>query len=263
MKLPPVLARWWATPPALAAAPRWRHGVRWFESRTRRERVILILGGVSLVWAAADAVWLGPALQRHQLAVAESRGRAIQHQVSQSEATALAQEIRLLDQTESQQIAAARARAAAAQQTLLTSQSGLVGAQQMLPLLHELLRQRCPAERGCATRLRVRSARTLTADELSAATAPTTAAAPGAAASGAAASPSAVAEVALPGLWKHGVEIVLEGNFVDIAAYVERLEALPQRWLRGGMHFSVEHHPRATLTLRLYTLSLDAGWLEL
>lgn len=230
----------------------WPVLARRFEARTRRERLILIAGGVALLWALADALWLGSLLQQHQRLRAEAGSRAVQRQAAEAEAAAIALEIRQLDESQNQQIAAARQRAAAAQQGLQNSPNGLVSAQQMLPLLQQLLRQGCsdPAAGACARRLRVRSMRSLAQSELSAV-------APAAAAS------SVAAEAALPGLWKHGIEIVLEGGFVDIAEYVQRLEAMPQHLLRGGMSFSVERHPRATLTLRLYTLSLDKGWLEI
>ena len=38
---------------------------------------------------------------------------------------------------------------------------------------------------------------------------------------------------------------------------------MPQRVLWGGISLKVEQHPKAVLTLRLYTISRDRHWLEI
>lgn len=228
------------------ARDRWPELARRFDARSPRERWALIACGVALLWALADTLFLGRQLQQWQRQSAEQRSQAVQRQAADAEAQALAREIRQLAETQQQQIDAARQHAAAVQQSLLGGPNGLVSAQQMLPLLQQLLRQQaCGGATACAGRLRVRSVKSLSAAAL----------ATSAAASGAGGE--------LPGLWKQGVEIVLEGSFVDLATYVQGLEQLPQRLLPGGMSFVVERHPRASLTLRLYTLSLDKNWMEI
>ncbi|MBN8486701.1 MAG: hypothetical protein J0M20_03060 [Burkholderiales bacterium] len=230
----------------LQAWDRWPELVRRFEARPPRERWALIACGVALLWALADTLFLGRQLQHWQRRTAETRSQAVQRQAAEAEADALAREIRQLAESQQQQIDAARQRAAAVQQSLLGGPNGLVSAQQMLPLLQQLLRQQaCGGGAPCAGRLRVRSVKSLSAAAL--AGSPTDAGASG----------------ELPGLWKQGVEVVLEGSFVDLATYVQGLEKLPQRLLPGGMSFVVERHPRAALTLRLYTLSLDKNWMEI
>lgn len=260
---------------------RWPALARWFAGRTRRERGILLLGAVSLVWGLADGLWLGQAWQQRQQLAAQRLEQGLQRQMAEAEAAALVQEIRFLEEAELRQLGQARQRAAQAQQALQSGDSGLVSAQQMLPMLQAMLQQGCAAGGACGNSLTVVSLRTLAPVDLSrpaaalaagtsSATSPATSSAPSAtpqpATPGASAPPLAAdgrTAAGRPGLWKHGVEIVLAGSYADLAAYVQRLEALPQRWLRGGLQFRVEQHPRATLTLRLYTLSLDPGWLEL
>ena len=83
----------------------------------------------------------------------------------------------------------------------------------------------------------------------------------------AAAVPSAAATAApapgAPSLYRHGVELVLEGGFADLHAYLRAMEALPQRVLWGSVSLKVEQHPRSVLTLRVYTISRDRHWLEI
>ena len=62
-------------------------------------------------------------------------------------------------------------------------------------------------------------------------------------------------------IYKHGVQISIRGNYLDLLQYVGALEKMPTQmfWAEAGM--SVEKYPDAVLTLILYTLSLDKTWL--
>ena len=63
------------------------------------------------------------------------------------------------------------------------------------------------------------------------------------------------------GLYKHGVEIRLEGSYQDLAAYLQRLEQAKLKLLWSQAALAAEKHPRLVLTLTVYTLSLDRTWL--
>lgn len=63
------------------------------------------------------------------------------------------------------------------------------------------------------------------------------------------------------GLFKHGVEIRLEGGYQDLLAYLERLERSNMKLLWSSVSLSAERHPKLVLTLTVYTLSLDRAWL--
>ena len=64
-----------------------------------------------------------------------------------------------------------------------------------------------------------------------------------------------------PGLFKHGVEVRLEGSYADLAAYLQRLEAANLKLLWSSVNLSADKHPKLELTLIVYTLSLDRAWL--
>ena len=68
--------------------------------------------------------------------------------------------------------------------------------------------------------------------------------------------------VAHEGIYQHGMEIALAGNYNDLLNYLEELERLPQKVMWSSVEFKTDKYPRNTLTLRLYTLSLDSTWLE-
>lgn len=64
-------------------------------------------------------------------------------------------------------------------------------------------------------------------------------------------------------IYKHGVEIVVQGKYLDMMSYMSALEALPWQLFWGKATMHVETYPEATLSLTLFTLSLDKKWLNL
>ena len=62
-------------------------------------------------------------------------------------------------------------------------------------------------------------------------------------------------------VYKHGIEITLEGGYLDLLDYLTRLEKLPWQmfWARTGI--DALQYPRVQMTVTLYTLSLDEAWL--
>lgn len=64
-------------------------------------------------------------------------------------------------------------------------------------------------------------------------------------------------------LYRHGVEIRLEGSYSQLQAYLAQLEKLPQRLLWGQLSYRVIDYPRSEMTLTVYTLSPDKTWLTL
>jgi MSHA biogenesis protein MshJ len=76
------------------------------------------------------------------------------------------------------------------------------------------------------------------------------------------ASPPADRSDALPtALYKHGIEIKVEGSYEDLVAYVERLEQAKLKLLWSSVLLSADAHPKLLLTLTVYTLSLEKTWL--
>lgn len=65
------------------------------------------------------------------------------------------------------------------------------------------------------------------------------------------------------GLFKHEVELVVEGNYLDLLSYLQGLESLPQRLYWKQSHLRVVEYPQSRLVLRVFTLSLEDKWLDL
>lgn len=142
---------------------------------------------------------------------------------------------------------------------LLAMQSGLVPPERMAPLVDAILRAN--------GRLQLVSMRTLPVETISGragadakaaaasgerlATATTPAAAP--------ADPGKPADI----LYRHGVEVTVRGNYLDMVDYMSALEAMPTRLFWGRAQLDVEEYPASRLTLTLHTLSLDRNWMKL
>lgn len=241
-------------------ASRARSWTRRFNQRPQRERLMLIAAVAALAWMAADRLWLGPALKDWQSA--RNLQTAAQQSHEQLQADIRQRQTRSASTVRAQQaeLAQWRTRLREADASLRSHEDSLVGADRMLDLLEKLL-----ARHG---EVRVRGLRSLGRSDLlnpTGGTAAGTTAAPArpAAAASAAATTAPAATASMGGLYRHGVELVLEGSYADLLSYLKAMEALPQRVLWGGAQLQVEQHPRCVLTLRVYTLSRDPNWLEL
>ncbi|MFC7513964.1 MSHA biogenesis protein MshJ [Herbaspirillum sp. GCM10030257] len=64
-------------------------------------------------------------------------------------------------------------------------------------------------------------------------------------------------------VYKHGVEIVVVGSYADITHYLEQLERMPWQLFWAKARLNVDAYPDSSLTLTLFTLSLDKKWLNI
>jgi MSHA biogenesis protein MshJ len=147
-----------------------------------------------------------------------------------------------------ERIAAVRAQTDALATSLRAMQNGLVPPERMAPLVEAILRAN--------GRLQLVSMRTLPVEPVSGAAKPQTAPA-----SITAEAQSANKQGAL--LYRHGVEVSVRGNYLDMIAYMAALEAMPTQLFWGRAQLDAETWPASRLTLTLYTLSLDAKWMKL
>lgn len=153
---------------------------------------------------------------------------------------------------------------------LLNMQKGLVAPEKIAPLLEHILRGN--------GKLRLLSMKTLPVSGLSEARLASGDPAPAASQQPAPAGPSPVANAAQPAnagaaapvatrprelLYRHGVEIVLQGSYLDMIQYMDALHALPEQLFWGKARLDAGQYPASRLTLTLYTLSLDTKWMEL
>lgn len=64
-------------------------------------------------------------------------------------------------------------------------------------------------------------------------------------------------------IFKHGVELTVKGNYLELMQYLSALERMPTQMFWAKVKMNVVKYPDAELTLNLYTLSLDKVWLQI
>ena len=250
------------------AAPlaRWRALQRGFDQRVARERLLLIAAAAALALMLADSLWLGPALKsfraaRNQQVLAQTALQGLHAEVAR-----LADQGSQQAQARQSELTGWRQRVREGEAALRQHEDSLVGPDRMIGLLEHLL-----ARHG---EVRVRAMRSLGRTDLLAQAANTNAntnanadasaaAPPAASPAGSTLAPGAAAVESRPSLYRHGVELVLEGGYADLLSYLQAMEALPQRVLWGSVSLKVEQHPKSVLTLRVYTISRERHWLEI
>ena len=259
-----------AVPQALAAL-RWRSLKRHFDQRSLRERLLLIAAAAGAALMLADAMWLTPAWLAYKAAQQQRSAAQLSLGSLQDSLPQVQARVAALAQARAAELTHWRQRVREGDSQLREHESALVGSERMLELLEQLL-----ARHG---EVRVRAMRSLGRSDLLAGasaeqgvadlTAATSNSATSAGATAATTATLAVGQaaaspaVSTPTLYRHGVELELEGGFNELLAYLQAMEALPQRVLWGSVSLKVQQHPRSLLTLRVYTLSRDKHWLEI
>jgi MSHA biogenesis protein MshJ len=219
------------------------------DALTERERIaVTLVGAVSVVFAFY-LLFIGPDLDRRRMLDARIADQEKQIAAAQAQQQEL---LRILQQDPD---VAVRARVADKQRQIAELDSQLAGLQRTLiapDRMPVVLRQLVGEGRG----VKLMSLRNLPAVALGQGGT----ADPAKAEPAKAQSPMAEAGAGERSVYKHGVEIVVQGSYFDLLRYVDRLEKQPWQVYWGKTVLAAEY-PTVVVTLTLYTLSLDKSWL--
>jgi MSHA biogenesis protein MshJ len=61
----------------------------------------------------------------------------------------------------------------------------------------------------------------------------------------------------------HTVELVLDGPYLDVLAYLQALEALPWRFYWRHLELTTTRYPQNRVRVELGTISMDSAWMDL
>ena len=233
----------------------WQQWINRLDALSERERVLIFVAGLAVVVAFAYAAGIEPALKQRKLLSARMLDQQAQIIAADAQKQALAHTLaKDPDAPLREQIAGKQRELADLDSQLAGLQRTLIGPEQMAAVLQQLI----GPERG----VRLVSLRNLPAaplldkeDTPAAADKPTDKA-PAAADK----APAAVDKAMAPHVFKHGVEVVVEGSYASLLAYVARLEGQPWQVYWGKTVLSADY-PKVVVALTLYTLSLDRAWL--
>jgi MSHA biogenesis protein MshJ len=247
---------------------RWKQWAAKYEALSMRERVMVAAAVIAGVIFVVKTLMIDPALAKEKalrslINQQRSTIATMTLDAAQREVAALADP----DKEAKARLAQLSADNQRMRETLRTMQKGLVAPDRMGALLQQLLGN---------SRLKLVSLKTLPPRGMSdgkfsepdapAATPPGAAApavAPPAAGAPAAGQPAKPAVKQEELLYRHGVQIVVEGSYLDMVAYMQALESMPEQLFWGKASLTAQQYPKATLSLTLYTLSLDQKWIAL
>lgn len=222
---------------------RWTAASKWYAVRPKREKIILLVASLAMIWALADALLLTPALKNLKAGETQLKQKEAELLQLEGQRTALAESVRAREAQLKQETEVARAGLAEATARLADFEKSMVPARQMATFLRSLL----PAAGVDIVALKTLPPTPLIV-RAPARKGEKTNATPGASETSA-------------NIYRHGLEITLAGNYDALLAYLTRVEQSPQKVLWGNLELQVEKHPRNEITLVLYTLSLDPAWL--
>ena len=209
------------------------------DSLTLRERSIVFVGAAGVVIFLVFSLFLNPTYAKQKALLSNmSQQRDVIAGVEAEIAQTMLAHTLDPDAAERARLLRIKTDAQQLSNALMAMQQGMVPPERMTGLLEQILQ----AHRG----LRLTALRTLPAEQP----------APAVLKPGETAAPPQL-------LHRHGVEIVLSGSYPDMVAYMAALEGMQGQIFWGSATIKVETHPNATLTLVVYTISLDKKWLKL
>lgn len=233
----------------------WLKQASRFDALNARERWLVsaaVLGGIVLI---AHSLFVAPAQVRAQLAERSLIEQSGQLAALNAQMQALQSPSQDPDVAARAELTGLKNQLAEQASRLALMESSLVPSHQMPGLLEDMI--------GGRTGLRLLSLKTLPVAPVLSKKAVVAKVEPGKSPETPANSSVPVLASAQPseGLFKHGVEISLEGSYQELAGYLERLEQAKTKLLWSSVSLSADKHPRLVLTLTVFTLSLDRAWL--
>jgi MSHA biogenesis protein MshJ len=221
----------------------WERYAALLNARNSRERALISVMVLVVVWSLLSALLLDPLLAKKKRLNQEANQQQMQMQKLQ------AQIEDVLSAGRADPDVATRARLASLSQkleqnraALQSVQQNLVPAEKMAHLLGDVLTQNRNLKLVSLKTLPVSGVLEMPAD----------------------AAPPKTEEKkpAGPAIYKHGVEITVSGSYAELTQYLDTMEKLPWRMIWGKAEMRVEEYPLVTLTITLYTLSMDKTWLS-
>ncbi len=207
----------------------------WFDALSLRERLLFFSMAAGMVFLVADALFLssvGEEQKRFSIQIRESKSKtkAIDDQIMALKARQNVDP----DEENRRKLEALRQKLAGMDASLQGMQQNLVAPDKMGKLLEDLLARN--------SNLRLVAMKTLPVANMLV--------------------EKEAQDKQTSLLYKHGVQITVEGRYGDLLNYLTSVEHLPWRVFWGGITMRAGDYPKTTLTLTLYTLSLNKAWLS-
>ena len=221
----------------------WGKLARRFDALNPRERLMVFAAGVAIIAGLGFVLAIDGALAKHKLLAVSADKQRIDLAQLQKQNVELS---RLLTQDPDAegraQIEDLQRRLGGYDMELRGVQQGLVPPNRMVRVLEDMLNR--------DSHVRLVKLRTL---PVAALVEPVGGTAGGAAAQ----SPTPAKNL----VYKHGIELTVEGSYLNLLEYQSRLEKLPWRMFFARTSVNSVEYPKVLMTITLYTLSLEEAWL--
>ncbi len=221
----------------------WEKLARRFDALKPRERVMVFAAGVAIIAGLGFVLAMEGALAKHKILAANAERHRIDLAQLNKQNT---ESTRLLNQDPDvegrKHIDDLRRQLGGYDTELRGVQQGLVPPNRMVKVLEDMLSR--------DANVRLVKLRTL---PVAALVEPAGLAAESAAAKSSAPTKNLV--------YKHGIELTVEGSYLELLDYQARLEHLPWRMFFARTSVNSVDYPRVFMTVTLYTLSLEEAWL--
>ena len=218
-----------------------------FDALNKREQWLVVGALLFVVYSVMNGLLLSPVLARQKILHTEMAANQTQIEALQQQINVLnSQQVVDPDAQNKQKIATLQDTLKQLETQLNGMQSTLISPDKMPELLRSLLKKN--------GKLKLISLKTL----------PVKSVLEGISTDKSNANPTTVTNVAETTAYKHGVDITIEGRYLDLLGYVAELEKMPWQvlWAKAALTTD-QHPPLSQLTLTVYTLSLDQAWLSI
>ena len=222
-----------------------------FDALNKREQWLVVGALLFVVYSVINSLLLSPVLARQKIVNTEMTANQTQIEALQQQINVLnSQHVVDPDTENKQKLAALQATLKQLETQLNGMQSTLISPEKMPELLRSLLKKNGKLKLISLKTLPVKNVLEGISIDKSNAN-PTT-------------SDQPVTNVADATAYKHGVEITIEGRYLDLLGYITELEKMPWQvlWAKAALTTD-QHPPLSQLTLTVYTLSLDQAWLSI
>lgn len=232
---------------------RWRKLAKKFNNLRRRERILVLACSLAVIWAVMNSLLLEPSLQWQQnlqekLESGQKKVTVLETQIDVTKR----QPVIDPDVENRKQLEVLLSEQQAVSEQLSTMQQDLVSPDQMVSLLTELV--------NANQSLTLISLKTVPTSEVEVSS--STPEQPRAPSSASNNDPQQLPAEKIV-IYQHGVQLTLQGRYLDMITYLKKVEALPWNMLWGRSELNATRYPLSTLTITIYTLSLDNAWMTL
>jgi MSHA biogenesis protein MshJ len=225
---------------------RWRKLAARLDALANRERVMVFFGGMAMIFLVLWVAAIEPVAKKVTSLRADVTAQQETLRTFSAQKTELEAQLRRHpDEALLSRLADLEKSMADVDGAIRDMNVGLVSPERMVSLVRDLV-SRSPG-------IALRSLKTLPAEPFDG----------GESGAEIAAAGETKARTTTASLYKHGVELTVEGSYPALLAYCRRLEALSVRAMWNRTHLDAARHPTVVMTLTLYTLSMDRTWMTL